>query len=487
VKNGLAPLVVLFLAPVALPSPAGEVDEVAELRAMIEAMRADYERRIGHLEQRLAQAEQATGESPVLESVAVSSTAGSKPVAGPSTGTVTSGNAFNPQTSVILNGNYYHDDVNGEGTALLSEALQPSQPAHEHDDHAHGSTSNGFNFSELELAFSAAVDPYFDASAYIAMDSEGDVHVEEAWFRTLSLSQGLKVKGGKFFSDFGYINNQHPHQWDFSNQNLAYLNLLGDHGLQDIGLQLTWLPETPVYLLLGAELLQGDQELFGALVDNDEERGELGLDDPDDGPRLWTAFLKLAPDLGFDHALQLGLSWAHNRQHQEIQGHGHDHEEEHQQFGLEGDADLWGLDLVYKYDSRAGYGHRDLKLQMEYLWSVKDLDVTGGDPAEIGSQRELTTDGLYIQGLYGLAPRWQVGLRYDALGLTNRVSGGEREEFDRSDRWTAALTWLPSEFSLLRLQYEYSDIQIEPGISEDFNTVWLQFIMSMGTHGAHAF
>ncbi len=40
----------------------------------------------------------------------------------------------------------------------------------------------------------------------------------------------------------GYANRQHPHQWDFVDQNLAYELVFGGHGLNDTGLQATWLP-----------------------------------------------------------------------------------------------------------------------------------------------------------------------------------------------------------------------------------------------------
>jgi hypothetical protein len=476
---------IALLAP--LGASAADSEELAELRQMLESMRTDYEQRILDLEQRLARAEQAqqdAGESsPTGEAIA--SQAIPEAVANP--GAVSSGNAFNPQISVILNGNFYHDDVDGEGTEIVASALQPSIAAHSHDEHAHGGVSNGFNFSEAELAFSAAVDPYFDGSVYLAIDGEGNLDLEEAWFQTRSLPWGLKLRGGKFFSDFGYINNQHPHQWDFTDQNLAYLNLLGDHGLQDTGIQLTWLPDWPVYTLLGVEVLQGDQEQFGAFVEDGEYRASAGLSDRASGPRLWTAIVKLAPDLGYEHALQLGASYAHNRQHQELHALGLEVIDDPMEYGLEGDADLWGLDLVYKFDSDAPYGHHDFKLQTEYLRSIKNLNFSGRDSAQVGGSRKITTDGLYVQGLYGLAPRWQAAVRYDVLGLTNKVSGAEDMSFGSSDRWTAALTWVPTEFSTIRLQYEYSDILIEPGVRDAFNAFWLQILMSMGTHGAHRF
>ena len=191
--------------------------------------------------------------------------------------TVTAGNAFNPQISLILDGNYYHDGLGGDGSRLPGQAFQPSQPSHDHEDDEHGGLANGFNVREVELAFSATVDPYFDAGAYLAFDDAGGVELEEAWFQTRALPQGLKVKAGRFFSEFGYINRQHPHQWDFVDQNLPYLNLLGDHGLRDNGIQLTWLPDLPVYTLIGAELLQGDQERFGSFVERRRTSRRTGL------------------------------------------------------------------------------------------------------------------------------------------------------------------------------------------------------------------
>jgi hypothetical protein len=448
--------------------------EIEEIKRLIAEMKTDYEQRIAELEQRLAAAE-AAATSPTEDVTRTSATTRA--------GSVTAGSAFNPQISAILDGNFYYDDIDGRGGSVLSNAAQPSQPGHSpHDEHGHAEgPSNGMNLRSVELAFMAAVDPYFDAAAFIAVEGNGAVDIEEAWFATRALPGGLRFKGGKFLSEFGYLNKKHEHQWEFADQNLPYLNLLGDHGLQDVGAQLTWLPETPFYTLLGVEVLQGDQERVGTFVEDDAERAELGLSDQEDGPRMWTVLAKVSPDLGYNHALQVGGSYVHNRQHQEIHGEGAT------ETGLEGSADLWGLDLVYKYDNAAAWGHRDVYLQAEYLRSIKDLIVRGGDPASVGNARQFTTDGLYVQGTYGFAPRWQAGLRYDVLGLTNEVTGDLNASVDSSDRWTGALTWSPTEFSRFRMQYSYSDILTQAGEREKFNAIWLQFLMSMGTHGAHDF
>lgn len=238
--------------------------------------------------------------------------------------------------------------------------------------------------------------------------------------------------------------------------------------------------------------MQGNQEVFGATLD-EAEQVDLNLGDSRDGPRLWTGFAKIAPDLGQNHALQLGLSYAHATQHQEVQTHTHAHAGEEEgvevhENGLAGDADLWGVDLVYKYDGAGADGQGDFKFQTEYLRSTKDLSIRSSPhPEAIGSAREFTTDGLYAQAVYGFAPKWKAGLRYDVLGLTNEIGGGTRADYGSSDRWTVNVTWSLSEFSQLRAQYATNDILVAENERERFDAFYLQFLMSLGSHGSHAF
>jgi hypothetical protein len=55
----------------------------------------------------------------------------------------------------------------------------------------------------------------------------------------------------------------------------------------------------------------------------------------------------------------------------------------------------------------------------------------------------------------------------------------------RNTRWRLSpnLTWYPSEFSKLRLQYNYDD---RDDIGTD-HSVWLQFEFLLGAHAAHKF
>jgi len=482
----------LGLSPVA----QAQSDDIAELQKQIQQLKQEYEGRIQALEQRLQQVQTPATQPSVSAPVA--------PTSKSSRQQISSGTAFNPAISIILDGSYYNDNDDGKGGEKL-ESLDGIHNVHGHshdhghdhghDDHghSHGGMDRGFNLNSVEMAVSATVDPYFDAKAQIVF-SEDDVEVEEAYFLTRGLPAGLQVKGGKFLSDIGYMNKQHTHDWDFSDAALPYKVLLGGHGLGDIGVQVSWMPELPIYTRFGMELFQGRNEKMSALVEErhyefEGEEYDTGLDDEKSSPRMWTLFAKFAPDLGYNHALQGGLFYVRSNQMQEV--HGDDaHEPGDSTHALQGESWLAGTDWVYKYDSSGAYGQGDLSVQAEYLYQVKDLDLVyhAARPAAVGQMRKFSQDGLYVQAVYGFAPRWEVGARYEVVGLTNKSEGpsGTLREWDSSDRWGLNLTFRPTEYSMLRAQFTRGNFSIL-GDEESINQFWLQYQLSLGVHGAHAF
>ena len=73
---------------------------------------------------------------------------------------------------------------------------------------------------------------------------------------------------------------------------------------------------------------------------------------------------------------------------------------------------------------------------------------------------------------------------YEELDLTlDGVSVG-RDQL-RRERWRLSpnLTWYPSEFSKIRLQYNY-DNRADLGVD---HSVWLQFEFLLGAHASHKF
>lgn len=388
--------------------------------------------------------------------------------------------SMNPDLSAIVD-MYYYDENSDEGMGHIAGEIAGFGHSHaegEEEDHHHGS-DNGFNLRHLELQVSAEVDPYFKAGAIAAIDLES-AELEEAVMETTSLPYGLKIKGGKFFSDFGYINAQHSHSWDFTDQPLIYQLALGPHGLNDKGLQLSWLAPTPFYLMAGAEAFQGDGEapLFSYI-------GEEPLP-THDGPRIGVGWLKIGPNLPGNHGLQFGL-FAATGKHQEAHDGNADGEEDH---WLDGDSSFWGADAVYKYNASQAYGQGDVIVQAEYFRLKKDMELIAHDlaPQLAGNSRVDEQDGYYVQMTYGFLPRWRAGLRWEQVGLTNQseLPDGSTEEFDSSNRAGAMVDFTPSEFSRIRLQVNQGSYETEEG-REEVTEFFVQWMVALGAHGAHAF
>lgn len=462
---------------------AGASDDLQAPRAETARMKQSCEQRIAALEARLQEAEKKAA----------------PPAATASSGQVGAESSFNPQISLILDGVYFRDNKRGGSPGMFGH-IDGINHSHDHEDHAHDALERGFNLRKTELAFSATISPHFDAKATLTVSQHGDVELEEAYFDTRSLPNGLKIRGGKFLSGIGYLNGQHPHQWDFVDQNLAYRTLLGEHGLLDTGLRFSWLPKTGRwYTQLGLELLQGKEQTFATGGKKTPQgradgkplaattAGELPATKA--GPRLTTLFAKFGPDLGHNHALQFGGWYARSSQLQEV----HDHTLENpasRVHALDGKGKAWGLDVVYKYDAGGYGGQGNFKLVGEYLRLNKDLKIAFHEiGTRVGQKRDFTQDGLVVQGTYGFLPHWQAGVRYDATGLTrNEVVGpvGKIWKKNKSDRWTLALTRHIDHFSLLRLQFSRAHLWVN-GVKEGVNQVFLQYQHSLGAHGAHGF
>ncbi len=381
-----------------------------------------------------------------------------------------------PDISVVIDMIYFRDDTR-EGVPHLREEIAGFGHSHDDDGHHHG-LEQGFNIRELELGFTAEVDPYFRAWTILGIDLD-HVDVEEAVIQTTSLPYGLMLSGGRLLSGIGRINRQHPHFWDFVDQPLVYELLLGDEGLQENGLQLTWLAPTPFYLLFGTEALQGDNELMFRHIGGDNLPRKAG-------PRLFTGFLKTGPDLGDHHALQLGLSYA-TGYHQEAHDGSADGAYDH---WLHGRSHLWGVDCVYKYYAHGYHGHGDVVLQAEYFHRKKDLEVRRHDlnPGVVGRDRIEEQDGYYLQGLYGIAPRWRVGARWEEVGLTNTIRrpNGVKSSYGTSNRASTMVDWWLTEFSMLRMQVGHGNYSTDHGRKSAWEFA-LQWQVTFGEHAAHDF
>jgi hypothetical protein len=440
--------------PFATVSAQDQSAEIAELRQMIVEMRDDYERRIGELEVRLGAAERAASGArreadeafELAEQTAIESSSGAS-----------APNTYNPAIGAILTGRYA--DI-GQGW----EEIPGFQPAGEI-----GTGGSGFSVGELEVNMKANVDAkYFGNVTFALHEEDGAVEteLEEAWFQTTDLPAGLSATAGRFFSETGYLNDFHFHADDFADRPLPYQAFFGGRHTID-GVQGRWLAPAPFMLEFGAEANWGGS--FPATANEETSPGG------------WTLFTRVGGDIGDSHAWLVGLSHASYDAIDRAGGHEHEGEEEDEEeaeLAFNGDSDLTVLDFVWKWAPAGNTTVHNFKIQGEYFW--REEDGTIDDIAYNGDQT-----GWYLQGLWQFAQGWRVGLRYDLVDADNGSSldGTELETPGRSSkRSSAMIDWSPSEFSRLRLQY--TDDRVLP---ESDNQWLLQYIISVGAHGAHRF
>jgi hypothetical protein len=451
---------VLACCPVAL-AQGGQNSELDDLREEIRSMRAEYEARIADLEVRLDAAERAADGGAAKTSSSAAAIAGtmdygSSANPSPQTVSVARDSAFNPAIGVTFQGQAWSYDRDPGGYVIPGFPLGGEA----------GPAPEGLSLAETEISISANVDDKFTAmlNAPIVIE-DGDVHVEleEAWVETLGLPAGLAVRMGRFFSDIGYLNTRHFHAWDFADQPLVYQVFLGQQYLDD-GLQLRWLAPTDFYLELGGEILRGDRYPAGGAANS-------GF-----GARTLSA--RTGGDIGFSSSWLLGLSWLGADADERMSGG------EDDPLLFTGDSDLLIADFVWKWSPNGNWRQRNFTFQAEYLWRNEKGEYTVSD----GTAGFWDTDqsGWYAQAVYQPFPRWRFGARYD------RLSGDDPGDLwldtplyplgGDPSRYSLMVDWSNSEFSRLRFQYNYDSA----GVQDD-NQFGLQYIFSIGAHGAHSF
>lgn len=390
-----------------------------------------------------------------------------------------SASKFIPDISLVLDASYVDRSVKDHKLSHLEldGIAHGLYGSHEHGEHSHSTYngSNGFNLNYAELVLSSSVDPFFEMNGVFHYSEEG-VEIEEAYVTSTALDYGIRARLGKFNSNFGYLNEQHHHSWDFNDMPLVYEGFIGMHGINEKGIQLQYTAPTDLYLMVGIEVLNGENEqMFG----NNEIDG---ITEAEDGSTLTVGYIKTAFDIG-DTAVLTGLSYADGKSHID---HTLDLEGPH---AFVGDSKLYGFDFVAKYyfDSYSFF-----KFQSEILYRDMDgkqynLDNSG----TVISQPNLTKEqaGAYIQAVYAPNKTLAIGIRYDSIFKNDVVANGnDMNKKDGLDKYSVMAEYKTSEFARFRLQYNRNEALIEDGVGiVDMDTVIFSANISIGAHGAHAF
>ncbi len=391
-----------------------------------------------------------------------------------------------PDISLITDFSYVNRSINDDE---LSHLGLPGIAHGLYAEHAHGGSNEatynakqGFNFNYAELILSSSVDPFFSMDATFHFSEHG-VEVEEAYFTTTALGNGLRLRGGKLLSNFGYINAQHHHYWDFGDMPLVYESFLGTHGINELGAQAQWTAPTPFYLMAGVEVLQGENEqMFGNESYKDDE-GEAIIEGSN-APSLYVGYVKTSHDFG-DTTIFGGLSYA---QGDSMLDHSDDHEDPHV---FNGDSKLYGADLVVLH---AIDSYSSIKWQTEWLSREMDGTQYNLDPNDITNIQTTPSinkeqSGLYSQLIYTHDKNWRMGVRYDTIYQNDITKDGvDMNEVDDFNKYSAMIEYHTSEFARFRLQYNRNEAMYdEDGLRQNLDTIMLQANIAIGAHAAHSF
>jgi hypothetical protein len=434
----LAALALAFAAAASAEEPT----ETTRLRQEIERLKQDQAQQRADDAQRLHQMEQRLND---LESRPARVRDSDKP---------SSGN-FNPAISLILDGTYAAFTKDPASYALPGFALAPgTTPGRE-----------GLALGESELVISANIDDKFYGSFTAALSPQNETEVEEAYFETLALGPGFTLRGGRFFSGIGYLNAVHAHAWDFTDQPLVYRALLANQ-YGDDGVQLRWVAPTDLFIEAGAELFRGDSFPAGGAAHA--------------GNGTHTVFVHAGGDVGVSHSWRAGISRlsadASNRESGDPTTPDL----------FTGSSTLTGFDFVWKWAPNGNPRTTHFKFQTEYFRRHEDGTFdrsSAGTPLPYrGRQR-----GWYAQAIYQFMPRWRVGLRHDELQadtVNTALAGSALDSRGHRPQRTSLMgDFSNSEFSRFRLQYSRDESRAH----QPDNQWYLQYIMSLGAHGAHPF
>ena len=340
----------------------------------------------------------------------------------------------------------------------------------------HDPRVRGFGIPNAELALDGAVDPFFKGAAFIVhkLDENGEtaIELEEMYFLTTSLPWNLQVKGGQFFSEFGRQNPQHPHSWAFADQQLVLARLLGGEGLRSQGVRVSWLAPTPFYTEATFAVLNsagGTTAAFRA-EESTEIHGGVPIDREVNGAKemLYVPRVAASFDLTGTQTILVGASGAFGPNNT----------------GPDAQTRIVGADLYWKWkSSRAQKGFPFVAFQGEFLSRRYDAAsrVSAANPLVTLPAETLEDRGSYAQLSWGIRPLLVAALRSESVNASAAAfTTPERQDRTRS---SANLTWFPSEFSKVRVQYNY-DRRV--GLGTD-HSLWAQFEFLLGAHAAHKF
>ncbi len=302
-----------------------------------------------------------------------------------------------------------------------------------------------FQFRELELAFSAPVDPNSKADLILTggEDEFGQwsMELEEGYLTLTTLPYDLQARFGKFRTVFGKANMLHTHARPWVDAPSMITNYFGGEGMSESGAEVSWLIPNRWKKYI---------EWTAAFQNNGNPESFAG-DRQDDV--MFTNHLKYFDNLTQATTAELGGSVA--------TGANGD--------GRGGRTTLEGIDFTVKWKPQREGLYKGLTWMSEALLSQKDQP----DGTTVCSW------GAYSSLEYQFARQWRAFARLDFSEFPD-------DSQSRQIAGATGLTFMQSEFCYWRFEYKHTSAQ-GPLAGQDRDELWLQLDFGIGPHQAHKY
>ena len=421
------------------PVLAQSTNDSAAILKEIKALKEAYEKRTAELEKKI----KALQAKQTQQSAKVSAPA--------STGRNIKDNSFNPSIGLVLNGK----------AAGFSRRTAPEIAGFGIGEEGERG-SEGLSIDETELNFSANIDDKFYGSttaAIVREDGEDKVELEEAYLQTLpgsGLPDGFRIKAGRAFWTIGYLNEQHAHADDFADRPLPYRVYL-NKAYNDDGLEFSYVLPTDQYAEIGGGVFRGDDFPAGGSVS---------------GMGGWSAYARTGGDIGDNQSWRVGAYT--------LRSDAVSRATEEGELTFVGNSYLYAADLRYTLAPTGNAKNQEIILQGEYFRRLED-----GTYNTVAYDDK--TSGWYVQGVYKFAPALRIGARYSRMETADTPAGLAGTAVDAGEHspetYSVMADWTNSEYGRIRFQYNIEDLT--DGVKD--KQFYIQYVMSLGAHGAHSY
>ncbi len=314
-----------------------------------------------------------------------------------------------------------------------------------------------FEVRAFELNIGAPVDPYFDLLVTLGWH-EGEFELEEAWISAI-LPYNIKVQAGRELLPFGYLNRVHEHDFPQVDQPYVIEGLLTDHGLIGDGGHIEFLaPFLNPTLSLNVGIYDSIQHSVGRRIDGFPWVGRI------------QSFYQSPSG---SHSLLTGASYLNSVSDKDpMEGRSMSDPRARGKVNY-----MAGIDIKYKWTPE-GRTYRGLTLGGEYLYidydpyKEHDVYVPG---LNVGHDK-----GFFAYAAWDFDRFWGIGYRYD----NTDVLFSRLEDNAGIEAHSVYGEWRATEFSRLRLQYQYVDDELA---GEKDNLVMVQGTFFIGWHPPHLF